>query len=175
MREPAKTRREAVDRFRKVLGASLGCVSKTIWYVGSSPEWPGHQYATTDEWPMRLRRTSHSALYLDATIVFHLAPDPRFDGEWKVFTDQYIYALSERKEDIAKPMVSWHWHPRSGRDEPHVHVPSLPKRHVPSGRVSFESVLRFLIVDFGVRPERKDWSKVLADSEGRFREYRSWS
>lgn len=65
-------------------------------------------------------------------------------------------------EDLGDELVSWHWHPNSRRD-PHLHVYGqheasgpLGKLHLPTGRVSFEAVVRCLILDWGVTPARDD-------------------
>jgi len=48
------------------------------------------------------------------------------------------------------------------------------RHHVPTGRVSLEAVVRFLIVELGVTLRRDDWEDVLADGERRFAERRTW-
>lgn len=50
----------------------------------------------------------------------------------------------------------------------------LGKLHLPTGRVSFEAVVRCLISDWGVTPARDDWREVLDDTERRFLAYRTW-
>jgi hypothetical protein len=49
------------------------------------------------------------------------------------------------------------------------------KAHVPTGRVSLESVIELLIQDFGVVPLRPDWQAALATSRSQFHQWRSWS
>jgi len=39
------------------------------------------------------------------------------------------------------------------------------RTHIPSGRVSLASVVRFAIEELGVRPLRPDWATVLAKEE----------
>jgi hypothetical protein len=49
--------------------------------------------------------------------------------------------------------------------------------HMPTGRVSIESVLSLLLNELAVRPTRsheKDWHTVLKASERRFIEHRRW-
>jgi hypothetical protein len=45
---------------------------------------------------------------------------------------------------------------------------SLQDWHLPTGSVSIEEVLRFCIVDLGVRPLDEDWHDILRDSHARF-------
>lgn len=93
-------------------------------------------------------------------------------------TLQYIYTLTgEDKPD--ERWLEWHWHP-SLRPEPHCHVhlphPSLgdlPDLHLPTSRVSFEEIVRFLIEDLGVRASA-DWQATLKTSQDRYQKYRRW-
>ena len=80
-------------------------------------------------------------------------------------------------------IIAFHWHPgRRGQPEfPHLHVTSQAgsvqisaKSHVPKGRVSIESIVRFLIEELQVRPLRSDWERVLDEGERLFNARRSW-
>jgi len=99
-----------------------------------------------------------------------------------VSTTAYRYHLLD---DSGAEMIGWHWHPDSLGDprlrgHPHLHVPagSIDRRiHVPTGRVSIESVLRLLLIDLAVpaRPAHiTDFAKVLDDCERPFIEHRRW-
>ncbi len=95
---------------------------------------------------------------------------------WHVSTTAYYYRLARTDAEL----LSWHWHPSAGVSYPHMHVsgevPPLTRRmHLPSGRVSIESVLRLLLAEWGVPPRRDDWSQVLGDAESGFLEHRRWS
>lgn len=90
----------------------------------------------------------------------------------------YDFRVSEGTE-----LIAFHWHPgRDGQpDFPHLHVTSRPgpvriqrKHHVPTDRVSLESVVRFAIQDLGVRPLRPDWEQVLDAGQADFDARRSW-
>jgi hypothetical protein len=52
---------------------------------------------------------------------------------------------------------------------------SSEKLHIPSGRVAFEDVIRFLIEEVAVIPKLDDWQAVLADALEAFVEHRTWS
>jgi hypothetical protein len=104
-------------------------------------------------------------------------------GPWTTTTTEYIYEVSDERDDL---IAAWHWHPESGRagDEapgPHIHAYgdretlTLHKLHLPTGRVSLEALVRFLIEDFGVIPRRGDWRTVLSRHEETFRQLRSWA
>jgi hypothetical protein len=80
----------------------------------------------------------------------------------------YYYALRELE---GSEIVAYHWHPgrRSPIDFPHLHLGAgsgigreeLQKAHVPTGRVDLEDVLLMAIREFGVRPRREDWARIL--------------
>lgn len=105
--------------------------------------------------------------------------DQRFRREWKVGTDGYAYTVSEDR-DLSSELFSWHWHPTT-RQDTHLHVGRghdlhgpLARLRVPTGRVAFEEVVRFLIEDLYVQPERSDWDSVLSECLERFRRFRTW-
>ncbi len=118
-------------------------------------------------------------LYLRSTIQFHYDEDARFTGERKVSTDHYAHTLSE--SPALKPeLFSWEWNAAEPR-WPHVHVhrrnpdfKGLGKLHVPTGRVFFEDVLRFLFHDLDIRPARDDWREVLDETAGRVGRWATW-
>lgn len=47
--------------------------------------------------------------------------------------------------------------------------------HLPTGRVSIEAVVRFLIQELDGEPRREDWEEVLDDAERPFIEHRTCS
>jgi hypothetical protein len=94
---------------------------------------------------------------------------------WHISTLAYDYRLSQAADE--SELLSWHWHPQTGVPFPHLHVATADwsrRRHVPSGRVSVEAVLRLLIGELGVPPRRQDWASVLDESEARFIKHRRW-
>ena len=80
-------------------------------------------------------------------------------------------------------VLSWHWHPES-MPSTHIHTsvrefePDGHKLHVPSGRVSFEDVLRFAMDELDVLPSRQYRDTALARLEANNRRHvihRRWS
>jgi hypothetical protein len=129
---------------------------------------------------MVLRRTRGRPVYFAAAQNFRIVEDDRFEGEYKVQTQSYVYAASF-SQDLKEFFVAWHWHPRR-RPEPHLHVNAqnrlagqLHRKHIPTGRVSFEEVVRFLLTEVKVRENQPDWEDILAESERRFRAFRRWT
>jgi hypothetical protein len=130
-----------------------------------------------------LERRNGQALKLE---LYHRFVVRRIDGGrglWTASTAEYIYRVSDARDDL---LATWHWHPMpqlSGDDAPwpHVHVYgerdtlTLHKLHLPTGRVPLEAVVRFLILDLDVVPRRADWRAVLDRHEERFRQARTWA
>lgn len=88
---------------------------------------------------------------------------------WEAHTDAYSYQFYAPGD---REIVAFHWHPgRGGHHAPHAHFRQLNdpipmgKCHVPTGRISLPSVVRFLIEELAVEPLRPDWSAVLTDAE----------
>lgn len=99
------------------------------------------------------------------------------DG-FRVSTRKYVYAIWETPE---KDLFGWHYHPgNDGINFPHVHIHNdhlLQGMHIPSGRVSLEDVIRFLIIELKVSPDKRrkeDWEKVLAETGAKFEAIKTW-
>jgi hypothetical protein len=189
VREPARTPHAARQRYTRILQESLSCLTKAHWFVGPSPSDDENLSLAVSEDPVRLRRSNgRSRLFLAANQLFTIVPDERFEGEWKARTLAYVYSvqLDPKVSGDGEPeVIAWHWHPPStpDRPEPHVHVRvdhpqldvTLSKLHIPTARVSFEEVIRFLIADLHVDAVRGDWKEVVGESETRFKAWRTWS
>lgn len=182
MREPARTPGAAQGRYIRVLQLTLSCVSRDAqWYVAGSGRGHERRLMLSQE-RLRLRTQDGPDLWIRASQRFEMIEHPEFEGEWKSSTRAYVYELGV--DGAADGLIGWHWHPPTtpDRPEPHTHVRveldslgvSLPRLHIPSGRVPFEEVVRFAIADLGAAHARDDWEDVLADSSLRFKTYRSW-
>jgi len=106
---------------------------------------------------------------------------PKKRHRFRVTTREYIYEVSARGKEV----ISAHWHPNSSSPykEPHWHIGSaalaefgvrLEHAHIPSPRVSFEGMIRFMIEQMGVAPHREDWSERLERTESVFETYKNW-
>jgi hypothetical protein len=134
---------------------------------------------TTSQDPVSLHSSSLGDLNLVLRHQFWVVKDedaPR-SRRWKVRTAAYFYQIDDAS---GAELVAWHWHPESGVAFPHVHVSGgrLGKPvHLPTGRVSVESVLRLLLTELEVPPTRQhkdDYDRVLDVAEKDFIAYRSW-
>lgn len=189
-REPARTAYEAEQRYIRIISRPLTCITNAIWFAshplrGADEERTLLVSRATDGSPIRLRRADGPPVHLTAYQRFQLVPDTRWSpDEWKASSRQYGYDIWEPMPDgRLKPVIQWHWHPASGNtDEPHIHVRAgeeicgreTRKLHIPSERVAFESVVRFLIVDLGVVPLRADWEALIEGALAAFVRFRTW-
>jgi hypothetical protein len=106
---------------------------------------------------------------------------------FRLETHRYWYHLSRPVDRASSlkpdPFMRWEYAKRHGaNDEPcrnHLHIHSgieidgirldLKKTHLPTGWVTIEELLRFLITDLGVAPAcGDDWPKKLHESEALF-------
>lgn len=79
--------------------------------------------------------------------------------------------------NVGDGAFSYHWHPigPSRVSTPHLHVKAsrqmapgaaaVEKLHFPTGPVSLAAIVRFLIEEVGVEPNRPDWERILTDAE----------
>jgi hypothetical protein len=187
--EAALTPEDAKARYLRLLQPPLACVADTKWVDGPPPRRSTGAIAlVTRESPATLQRwRGLAAAVLTATQRFEVIPDYRFDGEWKVSTKAYVYVVSiaTRRAPVPVEVFAWHWHPERmpRKAYPHLHVRSehrllglaLKNLHIPTGRVSFEEVVRFLVDELRVVPSREDWRSVVDETEVLFKQYRTWA
>lgn len=154
----------------------MSCVTTAQLYVPGSKS-PGDVEALAlSKDPLRLR----SAL-IDGGVQLRIGQQFRLVSEtpttWHVSTNAYFYRLND---GAGSELISWHWHPQTGMPYPHLHVSAgvLDRRaHLPSGRVSIESVLRLLLTDLEVPPTREhadDYTQILEEAEAKFIAHRRW-
>jgi hypothetical protein len=155
---------------------SLSCVTSAIWTTAASPERPWQYILATSEDPVQLRRKAGGRVYLAAAQTFTHRQE---ETGWRVQTLAYTYQTA-LNADLSDELLLWHWHPAQ-RPGPHIHAVaehategSLRRLHLPTERVAFELVLRFLVEELGVQPRRDDWSDKLKEGEEFFRLHRSW-
>jgi hypothetical protein len=140
--------------------------------------------------PISLRHVNGgpSGLFLDLVHVFTIVEVDlhRIPRQWRTTTLMYEYRLLDR--DMRELLV-YHWQPGAshrGPDHPHLHVSAsltaridarsdqqigLDKLHLPTGRVSFESVVRMVIEEFEIAPRRNDWRETLERTESVFHQH----
>lgn len=177
MRLHGETEAAARDRYRHYLQQSLACIHPSAYFFFGKQPLAAEWALSTDPAPIPLHDRDGHEIFLTATQSFTMRKDK---GEWRVSTREYIYNVSD-SEDTRSYMFAWHWHPNQ-RPECHLHVNAelangmkLHRRHVPTARVSFEEVLRFLIEECGIEPNtHSNWRTVLHATQERHEKHRTW-
>ena len=80
-------------------------------------------------------------------------------------------------DEAERELIAWHWHPESRVVRPHLHIEADPlthKIHLPTARITIESVLRLLLDELGVSRTRADFAQVLDGSEQPHLDHRTW-
>ena len=98
------------------------------------------------------------------------------DGGYRVTTLSYTYSLLKAGHEL----WAMHWHPDGVSDETRAHLhlnleqgPDA-KQHLPSGRMTFEDAVEWVIRS-GVSPAREeDWQQILAQSKEVHVTHRTW-
>lgn len=137
-----------------------------------------HALTVNNNDPLRLRGTP---LLLRVRMQYEIVRvDETGELPWRCTTHGYDY---EVQLSSGEAVVSYHWHPASKTKMPHLHIGRTQlasgavlshKVHVPTDRVSVESVVRSCITEYGVEPMHDDWDEILTLREGAFKLYRSW-
>jgi hypothetical protein len=171
---PDRSPQAAREEFLAPLRRALSCLTDAQIFVPGGKH-PGDVEAVAlSEDPLQLRSARIGNVGFVLGHQFKVIQDGR--KSWRVTTTAYRYhLLSESGQEL----IGWHWHPATS-GHPHLHVPAAPidrRIHVPTGRVSIESVLRLLLTDLEVPPARDhagDFEVVLAECEAPFVEHRRW-
>jgi hypothetical protein len=156
----------------------LSCATDAQLFVSPARK-PGEREAwTLSEDPLLLPSTVVTdGLRVELGHQFKVVEDTAAasSNRWHCSTLAYQYRVDR---GVGGELLSWHWHPHTGVPFPHLHVSGASlsrKAHLPSGRVSVEAVLRFLISDLRAPARRADWTDVLDRAERPFLDYRRWS
>ena len=144
----------------------------------------GAEYVVEFTSPFSLRSPvgGPSGLFFDIAYVFFVegVEQGRSRSRSRVATRMYEYRLLDHSH---RELLVYHWQPGpdfAGPDHPHLHVSAaldaqvdavtrreivLDKLHVATGRVSFAAIVRMLITEFRVAPQRHDWRETLDRTE----------
>jgi hypothetical protein len=160
---PGRTAAQGREAFLAPLRRGLSCITDAQLYAAAKS--PGEVEALTlSDDPLRLRCGDMAAVAHVNLRIGHRYRLVSDEDGWHVSTVAYEYYLLE---DGGNELVAWHWHPESRVTSPHIHAPADPvhrRMHIPSGRISIESVLRMLVTDFGVQPMPAhvgDWEGIV--------------
>jgi hypothetical protein len=178
-----RTPQEAIHELLETFKAVVGCVTAEGFVSRYGRRGRADLTADFQDEIAILDRRNGRSLKLELQHRYAIVEAHDERSRWTTTTTEYVYAVSDERDDL---IAAWHWHPTSGRagDEahsPHIHAYgdratlTLHKLHLPTGRVSLEALVRFLIEDFDVIPRRTDWSAILSRHEEAFRQVRSWA
>lgn len=173
---PGRTPDRAREAFFTPLRLGLSCITNAQLFAANKAAGDVEALTLSDD-PLRLRCGDMAAVAHVSLRIGHRYRLVQDDDGWHVSTVAYEYYLLD---DNQHELVAWHWHPNSRVKSPHVHAPADPvhrRMHIPSGRISIESVLRMLITDFGVQPmpdHSGDWEAILDEAERNFITHRRW-
>jgi hypothetical protein len=162
------------------LGSATSCVTSRQFVLLAPASVRDGSFAARflDPGSLRSPDGGPSGLLLDASILFTVAqPDlPAVRRLWEPRMDMYRYRLLDRDQT---ELLVYHWQPGpdfAGPDHPHLHVSAavrakvdamttrtidLDKLHIATGLVSLAAIVRMLIAEFDVAPQRADWRETL--------------
>ncbi len=180
---------QAYDRYARALQAVVGCVTEARLTLNESRaiELDTIYAIVLKSGDGVVLSSEYGAIQFDLGQRFRIIRDPEArEGPYRATTVEYWYRLARQ---AGPALLSFHWTPETAmpaqRMFPHLHVEagltgasgeaqlrSFNKLHVPTGRVSCESIVRFLIEEMGVPPTKPSWQSVLEVQEERFREHR---
>ena len=99
---------------------------------------------------------------------YFVTVDSAQSSAWQIQVSSYFYELLDSD---GREVLAYHWHPRGNSPvpTPHLHLEQgaqvgrteVRDAHLPTGDVSLEAILRVLIEEMGVRPQRSDWESIL--------------
>jgi hypothetical protein len=169
---PGRTAAEAREAVLVPLRKALSCITDAQFI--RSPEGANGadiEALTISQEPLHLSSGPLGNIQLALRQRFRAVQESR--SEWHVSTVAYYYRIADSE---GRELAAWHWHPASVAF-PHLHCNNSVigrRAHLPTGRVSIESVLRLLIDDLGVPTRRDDYADVLDEAERKFIDYRRW-
>ena len=176
-----RTPPEAVQNFVDPLQEALGCITRApVRAGGYGPPDVLHDIILGTGDPVPLR--GGSGLSLTVRMRYRIVRAEGERGPWKVSTAAYEYTFTGVD---GREVLAYHWQPggASHVDSPHLHLgagsgiadPRLASAHLPSGRVSLESIVRLAIEAFGVTSLRgREWPTILERGERAFNAWKTW-
>jgi hypothetical protein len=124
--------------------------------------------------------TRFGTLYLTLLQVLETEPELR---KFRLKTKEYSYRLLDQQDPRANAVLRWEYTsdaPPGGYCRHHIQVNTgvgfssgmldMNRAHAPTGWVTIEELLRFVVVDLGVTPLTRNWASKIAESEKAFYE-----
>jgi hypothetical protein len=124
-------------------------------------------------------KSDYGDIYLSLMQVLHAVPLQR-PTRWRLETHRYAYRLVDQPDPRTPATIRWEYDREADtKGPPRHHVQSdskatlgdvmldLNRAHTPTGWVTIEELLRFLIRDLGV-PANSDWPDIVSEGEDKF-------
>lgn len=167
MSAAGRTPAEAVAPFLGALQRAVSCVSNHVLVAsGYRPEDGPHRIAPSRGEDLVL--SGPTSLRLRFGLGYEIRASGEPGEEWRVAASSYAVIL-ERAD--GPELVAFHRHPLgpSPTRWPHLHVgratgaePPFTHTHLPTGGpVPLQQIVRYAVLDLGVRPRRPDWAAIL--------------
>jgi hypothetical protein len=177
--------RECAERFRRhvaeLLANTIAPAVPLLVYEGAREATFGVSFRQGNKPTALPLKTRHGKLFLHLA---QLVEAEKLDKKYRLKTLAYWYRLQAsaglRETDALLRWEYDHSHDPRRPGPPRHHLQAaaevrwgaqaldLNRLHTPSGWLTIEELLRFLIVELGVAPASADWPRVLADSEDVF-------
>jgi len=173
-----RTPAEAVKAFTAPIQKALTCFADG--HVAANSYKPGEegvlQFNDADD--VQLNGAGRVCLIVSMRyqIVRQVDP-PEASKPWKTSTTGWAYHLGKVHRGKVLPIAQFHWHPERtpGIPYPHVHIPTdAEKRHIPTGRVLLEDVLKLAIEAGAIPRDQAKWDDVLQENVGNFAKGATW-
>jgi hypothetical protein len=175
---PGRTPGEAVEAYAEPIRQTLRCITHSIIGYGGGV-YPTGKVNTLTFVNETVAPLKGMVLGLNFSQRYDFFQDS-LEQSWKIRTRGYIYTVYDTREEHPREMFAYHWHPHlPNADHPHVHFSigdhEMKRAHLPTGRISIESIAEFLIRDLGVEPTHQGWKDILKRNRDLFERYRSWT
>jgi hypothetical protein len=175
---PGRTTGEAVEAYTQPIRETLRCVTDSVIAYGGGTS-PSTRVNTLTFVADPVAPLHGSTLGLHFSQRYNFYQDSTGTQSWRVRIRGYFYTVFDWTEKEPKEIFSYQWHPDASVTIPHVHFKKgeerITRSHLPTGRVSIESIVEFLIRDMDVKPKRNDWEDVIVRNRELFEQHRSWS
>lgn len=152
-----------------------------MWALGSNGYDPGREHLLLPDQGEPVKLAGPRSLGLLSRFEYRVVRAEGKRGPWKVQTTGYSHTL---EDEAGQEIITYQWHPggSSAINFPHLHIErgigaslgEVHKYHIPTGRVSFEDVLKLAIREFKVEPQRDDWPEILHATQAAFEAWRTW-
>lgn len=177
---------KAFVRYREPIERALGCIASERLTIPDRKGFSADRdYAILLNRNEIVRLAAPYPLYFYAMQRFQVVYDdaPVVEGPFRVHTQEYLYSFHDEEE---RELIAFHWTPNaagsSQKSFGHFHIksPMLAERtpikpgefskvHIPTERLSIESIVRFAIDELGATPRIPHWREVLEEGEQSFR------